>query len=248
MGKNKLFAKISRAAGFVVVSLLITTCLACGQLNYRPSAPYFSTLNNVRKSFVKITTVYDLSKILNPKEKASVTGLCSGTIVKVTLDGSHVLTAAHCVSYTNSPDEIKVEGISVSVTDFYFVKHTAIIQKLDLEADMALLYVPNFKSLPAIGLAANPPLEGSMIFNVGCPAGFYPAPGVVIIQQGYFSGDIVYRNRDVSIYSLMAFPGQSGSMILDDSGRMIGMLHSAHSRANVITLSPTYKVLKMFLA
>jgi hypothetical protein len=251
MSKKKMFAQIKMSFGFVFVSIIITAILACGRVDYRAQTPKVNVLNQARLSFVKVTTTYGLSVTENSIPiKATITGYCSGTIVKIIPGkGSYVLTASHCTSFHNKPDAIKIESVNISVKDYDYIDHPAIVKNQNADIDVSLLFVPDLQNLPAITLADKQPITADIIYNISAPAGFYPKSGAIIIQRGYFSSIIIrdIKSKEIALYSLLAYSGQSGSMILNRFGQLIGMLHSAHTRAPIISLSPSYNVLKQFL-
>lgn len=247
MVKRRLFEKLGKMLFFATVVVTITTCLACGAREYRSQTPFFDVLSTARHSFVKISTTYKVSLAAIPEAKGEVNSYCSGTIVKVIPAGSYILTADHCTAFHDKPAEIKVDDQVTKIIDYNFNEFNTIVRVHNFDADMSLIFVPGLTQQPPIELAKKAPKEGELIFNVAIPAGFYPSAGVINLQQGYYSGDFLRRGQRLSVYSLISYGGASGSMILNYQGRLIGMLHSGHVRAPIISLSPTFEVVKKFL-
>jgi hypothetical protein len=224
------------------------TCTSCAAIFKDGAAnPYQGAFYDARQSFVKISTIYEISMIGTPL-KTSITSSCSGTIVKVVSQGSYVLTADHCGNFHGLPPGLKIDKQTTVVKDVRFDVHDTVVKGRNEGADLMLLFVPNLIDLPAISIANDMPLIGETVLNVAQPGGVYPAKGVIVLQSGYYSGSFVSGSEPIALYSLLAFGGSSGSMILNSRGQMIGLLHSGYTAAPVASRSPTLVVLKKFLA
>jgi hypothetical protein len=61
--------------------------------------------------------------------------------------------------------------------------------------------------------------------------------------EGRYNGE----DENVALYTLPAAPGSSGSMIVNEGGQLVGMVHSVFTRFHVMTLSTRYEDLKHFI-
>lgn len=242
---TKMFVGLS-----AVLIVGVTTCVGCGAgvKDYQLANPYYSVFEGAKQSFVKIETEYEF-KIVTMPNTITVRTNCSGTIVRVTEAGSYVLTANHCTAYHDLPPGIDVVKQKTTVLDIKYKKHDSVFRAGSYDVDVSLIFVPGLTGLPAINLALSPARMGESILNIAAPAGFYPKAGVVMLQSGYYVGSYVSETtkQPLAIYSLLAYGGASGSMILNTRGELIGMLHSAYTNAPIISRSPTMEILHNFL-
>ncbi len=230
--------------------LMMGTCTSCSIIfKYTTANPYQVALYDARQSFVKILTTYDIIVIGTPL-KTSITSSCSGTIVKVKSSGSYVLTADHCANFSGLPFGMSIVKQKTIVRDINYRDYDAVVIKgRNEQTDIMLLFVSELKKHPAISIAPNMPEIGETVLNVAQPGGVYPAAGVVVLVSGLYSGSYIDNNKEpIAIYSLLAFGGSSGSMILNYRGQLIGLLHSGYTKAPIASRSPTLSVIQKFLA
>tara|TARA_R110002074_G_scaffold391131_1_gene575625 strand:- start:518 stop:901 length:384 start_codon:yes stop_codon:yes gene_type:complete len=91
-------------------------------------------------------------------------------------------------------------------------------------------------------IAEDKPQPGDKIYNVSAPASIF-VPGMVPILEGRYNGEM----GENSCYTLPAAPGSSGSMIVNEDGELVGMVHSVYMNFHVITLSTSHEKLKAFI-
>jgi len=111
------------------------------------------------------------------------------------------------------------------------------------DIDVCLLFVNELvEEVKPVRVAMFKPEPGDRVYNIAAPRSIY-RPNMAPIIEGRYSGDA----NDVSWYTLPAAPGSSGSMIVNENGELIGMVHSVFIHFPIITLSTRYEDLKEFI-
>lgn len=172
-------------------------------------------------------------------------GVGSGFVVKTTYKGSYVMTAAHvCVAaekYRKDPKyktktQLKVETLSGR----YF---KARVLDYNLKIDACMMFVEDMVTdVEAVELASGNPREGDKVFNIASPYGIHEY-NIIPLFEGRYIGRTVVED----MYVFPAGPGSSGSMILNEKGELIGLLHSVYIDMNNIILSVRCDDLKQFI-
>ena len=166
----------------------------------------------------------------------------SGFVIKNTQNGSLVITAAHVC--TSKPTAFYT---TFRLIDIDGKKYKAQALAKDNANDICMLYSKDLRR-PPVKIANHKPLPGSRIYNIGAPVGIFDYQ-MVPINDGFYNGEATNKwglNR-VSVYTLPAAPGSSGSMVLNDKFELIGMVHSLLIRFPVISIGPTYESLTDFI-
>lgn len=234
--------------------LLVCASCNCGTVTYTntkgtvttgPVYPRTSSVLISRKVTLQIC-------IANQCKEEEVKGWGSGVIIKNKPSTSGILTAEHVckMELPTPPDGItlKILKVELVATDMLLNTYTAKIIKTDLKHDMCILETEKAFNFPAVVLASEAPQPGDKINNIGSPSGFFKK-NLVIIQEGIYNGDYIYENDiPIGVYTLMTFGGQSGSMLLNWKGELIGMIHSALSRAPIVCRSPSFAILRSFVS
>lgn len=162
-------------------------------------------------------------------EVMSATG--SGMTIKIRNE-KYVLTAAHVCSPTNFNMSLGIMNslglITVKLTGIGFYGNTSelTIAALDVENDICILKPSSRWTSPHVSLAKHLPPQGSEMFVVAAPLGIFE-PGMVLAFEGYFAG--IDSEGDV-ITTIPTRPGSSGSAILNEQGKVVGIIHSAISQ------------------
>ena len=97
-------------------------------------------------------------------------------------------------------------------------------------------------------MASQAPQPGDRVLNLAAPGGFFDK-NLVLMYEGFYAGDKEYGilvKIPMSIYTLTVYGGSSGSPIMNISGDLISMVHSAYRGMGTVTRGPTWKVLKLF--
>ena len=199
-----------------------------------------------RKGFVLVKKAVDIHACKG-KEcfQETYTGIGSGFVVKTTYKGSYVMTAAHvCLAsskFLNDPQykvktKLKVKTLSGRQFDARIIDYNSKI-------DACMMFVQDLVSdVETVKVAEEGPKEGDKVFNIASPYGIHDY-NIVPLFEGRFAG----RDQYDDMYVFPAAPGSSGSMILNEKGELIGLLHSVYVRMQVVILSVRYDNLKQFI-
>lgn len=170
----------------------------------------------------------------------------SGSVVRNTIDGSYVLTAEHVcdesyiIRFVQEINASKYE-IDFKVIDIDGERYDIEIIAMSAINDICILWVEDLDK-PAIPIAPKEPQPGDKLYNVAASLGIF-AVGMIPLQEGFYNG--VFRN--MSIYSIPAVGGSSGSPVVNHKGELVGMIHSVFARYNHLSVGPTYYELTKFL-
>jgi S1-C subfamily serine protease len=166
----------------------------------------------------------------------------SGFVIKNVNNGSLVITAAHVC--TSKPTAFYTTFKLIDIGD---KKYKARALTKDNANDICMLFAENLQR-PPVKIATYKPLPGSRIYNIGAPVGIFDRQ-MVPINEGFYNGEATNKwglDR-VSVYTLPAAPGSSGSMVLNDKFELVGLIHSLLIKFPVISLGPAYDSLMDFI-
>jgi S1-C subfamily serine protease len=221
-----------------VTILMLTSCTASNNnLSVNEILP--------REGYVFIKKIVNLRKCEDGVcVDGRISSAGSGFIVKTTYKGSFVMTASH-VCVTNSDnllpgvtatDVLQVETLGGKFYDASVLAH-------DPEIDACLMFAENLvDDVEQIEMAETAPAPGDKVYNIASPYGIH-YPGVVPIFEGRYIGERGHKG----FYTFDAGPGSSGSMILNEDGELIGLLHSVFRSMHSIVVSVDYNSLRQFI-
>ena len=222
----------------LICLLMIPAFLSCSVVTQ------FSKEKLPRKSYLFVKKILNLEKCVKEGCKTNTyTSVGSGFVIKKTSLGSFALTAAHvCEDGVKETKEIKVSGqIKVQTLDGRYYRADILSQ--DREIDVCLLFVEDLvEGVEEVTIADDAPREGDKAINIASPFGIH-YNNVVPIFEGRYVGKVGFRD----FYTIPAAPGSSGSMILNEDGELIGLLHSVFIGMNQIVVSVNYAALKQFI-
>jgi len=233
---------IKKLIQLFLILVLISPFISCGVGNKH-------TINHIvpRDSFVflkKILTVYRCDDENGACTSVNFNYVASGYVIKVVDDGSFAVTAAH-VCEDNLPPNVESKGLSSK----YFVyrldgeEYRASVLNYDIDIDACMIFIKGLtEDIEPVRISRRAPVPGDKVYNVAAPLGIYK-PNIVPLLEGRFNGE----DGNVALYTLPAAPGSSGSMIVNEKGELIGMVHSVYIRFPVMTLSTTYDDLINFI-
>lgn len=187
--------------------------------------------------------------------------VASGVLVAHKRDKSYYLTADH-VCHALEDINLGFSGISVKAEDISIVVNLENGEKLkaniyassneyqeDLGKDLCLLETDRVKAKP-IELARKEPRKWTKILNVAAPAGIW-ASDMMLHFHGEYQGDTNINTDDnpmmMAFYILDAQGGSSGSPIVNNQGKLVGILTISIIPSNAISAGPTYETTKKFL-
>jgi len=171
-----------------------------------------------------------------------LTAYGSGFVVKTTYKGSYVMTAAHVCTTRKPPVnyQIKVKMKVQTRGGRYF---NAQVLDFNKEVDVCIMFVEDMiNGIEAVTISSRAPKAGDKVFNIASPYGIHDID-MTPIFEGRYVGEDIYD----AMYTFPAAGGSSGSMILNEKGELIGLLHSVYIRMNTIVLSARYDDLKQFI-
>jgi S1-C subfamily serine protease len=204
----------------------------------------FSKETLPRKSYLFVKKILNLQKcVKNNCSSRTYTSVGSGFVIKKTSLGSFALTAAHvCENDVKDTKEIKVLGqMKVQTLDGRYYKAEVLTQ--NKEVDVCLLFVEDLvEGVEEVKIADKGPEEGDKVINIASPFGIH-YDNVVPIFEGRYIGKVGFRD----FYTIPAAPGSSGSMIINENGELVGLLHSVFIGMNQIVVSVNYLELKQFI-
>ena len=198
-----------------------------------------------RKAFIYIRKKTSISKCLEERCMAmNFYSSASGFTVKVINDGSFIVTAAHvCV------DRAPAGVVADKVHSVYKVhrldgkEYTANVLTYNIKNDVCLMFANSLvENIESVKISDLKPLPGEQVHNIAAPRGLFK-PNAAPILDGRYNG--MYNISDW--YTLPAAPGSSGSMIINTSGKLVGMVHSVFINFPFMTLSTEYEYLKTFI-
>ena len=158
------------------------------------------------------------------------------------------LTAAH-VCTDEFPDEVDIEGIRFSVEKSQEIKvlsasgnymNTEIIH-IDQKTDLCALDVPTME-VPPVKISHRPPKVGDKVYAISAPYGIHK-PTMTLVFSGYYSG----HTKKWNFYTIPTRPGSSGSVVLNENYRAVGMLNAAFLDIEHVGLGAGWKEIIEFI-
>tara|TARA_B100001094_G_C18183962_1_gene802577 strand:+ start:84 stop:971 length:888 start_codon:yes stop_codon:yes gene_type:complete len=243
---------------FLIISLLLLTSCVSGCATIDKESTSKEILP--RHSFVQIQHSVEVegcgidSKSGKEKcQKAVMQYVSSGAFVfhsEVSQGTSYVLTAGHsCESKfpkTQVIQGFRVEnkGSKFKAVDLNGFKHEAEVIMINRRFDLCLLQVSNvLMNPPVLKLADKEPKRGETVTNMAAPHGLFWS-GTVLIFKGQFSG---YHDRGFSVYTIPTKPGSSGSPIINDENKLIGVIFAGYKTIENVALSSPLVAIRIFL-
>ena len=219
---------------FLLMAFIVATVSGCAVIKNH-------IIKERRKSFVHLLAVSEIA----PGLKLPVS-MASGFLVKDGPTHNVVLTAAHfCVK--------SMEEVEMSFHDEFYVatidERTSIgsILAVDRSIDVCLLRINNIGVKPVKFANAGPEITDQVI-NIGAPAGLADKDMVMIYEGRYMGLKRGCATDNVcAIYNIPAYPGSSGSFILNDSGELIGMVSATVNGFFHMAMSPTWEQMINFV-
>jgi len=235
-----MFKKIKTTILFVVLLLALFSCAHC---NNQQHPKVYEVLP--RKAFVHLEKSL-LVKSCNKNQCISMNfrSSASGYVVNKQSDGAFIVTAAHfCENSLAVPTEDFAMSARFKARTLDGTEFDSVLLHYQKDIDACLLFSKGMTDeIEVVNISPVGPKPGEKIFNIGAPASIV-GPNMVPILEGRFNGNLGIN----AFYTLPAAPGSSGSMILNERGELIGMVHSVYLRFNVMSLSTKYEDLKEFI-
>ena len=225
----------------ILIVVLSFSLFSCGHIEKKP--------NDIlpRTSFLHIRKTLTVMKCEdNQCTSRDFNSAASGFVIKLAKDGAYAITAAH-VCEDNVPPELESPTTKTSAT--YAMRrldgesYKAAVLTYDREIDVCLVFVKDLtEGVEAVKISPTKPVPGDRVYNIASPIAIF-RPNMVPILEGRYSGE----TEGLAWYFLPAAPGSSGSMIVNEDGELVGLVHSVFVRFPVITLSTRYDHLLSFI-
>jgi len=229
---------------FKSLMLLLSFTLVCSSCATSASARNV-VLQDARESFLYLQKKVKLEQCTEGELclKHEMNSMASGFVIKVDDEGAYALTAAHFCDTDIPPVSPPIKHKDFfKATTLKGDEYKATVLASDIKHDICLLYVEGLVKTPVIRIATKAPEPGDKVYNIGAPRGIWQ-PNMVPMFEGIYNGD----SGKYAFYSLPANPGSSGSMILNEKGHLVGVLHSVYIRFPEIALSSRHKNLLRFI-
>ena len=230
---------------FCLAFLIAITISSCGHAS--KSAAHLSTSKIIKlTSMVQVISQYEIEHCIGDTcSTFRMSSTSTGSVVKKSKTGSYVLTTGHtCNPKFGVPFGLKnvyVKQTTV-IVDANKQAHKSITVEFDSKLDMCILHTETLKA-PVVKINYDtPPTQGDIAYNYAASYGVFGKRTIPILE-GRFSGWL----WGYALYTIPAIGGSSGSPIFDSSGKLIGMIHSVHSRFHHLSFSPTHEQMIKFL-
>jgi S1-C subfamily serine protease len=197
-------------------------------------------------SFVKVVATYDVVKCIGEtcmKFKFGATS--SGSVVRTYPHGSYILTTGHSCD----PKAIMYDlggGLKIKQTTYLIdingVKHNTKTININNKLDTCILYSSSVSRAPVRVERNDAPEWGDKIYNMAAPVGMFNTRTVPILE-GRYSG----HKWGFSLYTVPAIGGSSGSPLFNHRGKLVGMIHSVHTRFHHLSFGPTHAELVNYI-
>lgn len=165
-------------------------------------------------------------------EETGQVGYGSGSVVQVpqVKNMNVVVTAGH----------VCAEATGVMVADRGGNMHEAFVIWIDELNDICVLITDRFES-ERVRLAPRGPQVGDRIVVMAAPLGIWSS-GITAVFDGRYAGPWTsHRGSAGMLMTAPAAAGSSGGAVLDERGRMVGILNSVTVEFEHLTFAATYE-------
>tara|TARA_Y100000296_G_C5130768_1_gene235421 strand:- start:274 stop:1122 length:849 start_codon:yes stop_codon:yes gene_type:complete len=248
----------------LLVTLFYIVLLSCSNVKHNPPKLISETFTyltaHVRVEICGLTKNRKLKCLkLDPLRYRA-----SGSVIKHIKEHSYILTVAH---FCNINRDKIIEAATDSVINESFFKSVRnvrvdiLIEILDGTGftrigkiistnnllDICVLETDRI-NVKAIKLGAVEPVYGETLWNLSSPLGIV-VPNSVPILKGIFSGEVnLNAGRKVSVITdLPAVAGMSGSPLINQNGKMVGMVYATIQKFRELSYAVKLKDLREFL-
>tara|TARA_R100001594_G_scaffold45245_1_gene77991 strand:- start:6537 stop:7370 length:834 start_codon:yes stop_codon:yes gene_type:complete len=233
-------AKI-RLKNFMLLLSFTLFCSSCAS----SAAASNIILQDARESFLYLQKKVKLEQCTKGELclQHEMNSMASGFVIKVDDEGAYALTAAHFCDTDIPPVSPPIKHKDFfKATTLKGDEYKATVLASDIKHDICLLYVEGLVKVPVIRIATKAPKPGDKVYNIAAPRGIWQ-PNMVPLFEGRYNGS----SGKYAFYSLPANPGSSGSMILNEKGHLVGVLHSVYIRFPEVALSARHRNLLKFI-
>jgi S1-C subfamily serine protease len=184
-----------------------------------------------RKGYIYIKKTVDLRICVNDIcTQGQMASAGSGFVVKKTYKGSFIVTAAHVCSTEKEdiPENIKFRD-NLYVETLGGDTFKAVVVSKNTKIDVCMIFAEDLvDGVKEVKLASRAPKEGDKVVPI-------------------FEGRYIGSKGFTGLFTFDAGPGSSGSMILNDKGELIGVLHSVFTKMHSVVVAVEFYALKQFI-
>jgi S1-C subfamily serine protease len=195
-------------------------------------------INYPLQSFIKIEN-YEMEEMdaggLGIANAVVRTSSGSGSIIYHKKNRSYTLTAKHVCGGDSIVKRVLIDVDNETYQATIFAKSE--------NHDICILESERINK-PRIKLSLNPPKKGDNVYNVAAPGGAHER-GYVPHFKGIYSGYSEKMKSD--IYTIPAYPGCSGSPIVNRYGELVGLLFAVNGNFHHLSVSITHAQLFTFI-
>jgi len=195
-------------------------------------------IKSKRNSFVQLVTI---KRVVG--ENIAMT-TASGFVVENRNSKSYIMTAGHfCLVPNEKGKWVAVKDIRV--LDIHENIYKANVVGVSGRFDACLLETDD-TGIEPLRVSRNDNVPGDRVINIAAPNGIF-AKDLVLSYEGRYAGELVNDGVVHDTYNFPSTGGSSGSPILNQYGRVIGMVWGVDRRFSHITLSVTREQIILFL-
>ena len=188
----------------------------------------------------------DTGQSCEPMILGSQSSSGSGFILETDTDDEYVLTAGHiCMPPDASTAVSAIQnlrvGYRINLTTGFGREATGQIVAIDVENDLCLLKASQELG-PGLEIYSKKTMLHSKVYNMANPAGLASSLAVPVFE-GYYIGDISM----ISLFTIPAVGGSSGSPIMNHRNEVISIVSAAAVRFDEYAIGPKTESIRKFL-
>lgn len=213
----------------ILPTLLLSAIITCD--SSRPFSPD-------QKSFAFIIARTQSEKKCDAGEcRVKVTtGSGSGIVIKSDSSSTLVITAGHVCKMPDGEKHL------LAVVDSQGNIHESIESKQSDDPDLCIIRTSGEWGVP-VPLSDVEPNYGERVISMAAPEGIFES-NMVLVFEGRYSGQTSSGDK---IFTIPCAPGSSGSAVLDKSGKIVSIIHSAAKNFQNIAIGNNLKEVRDFI-
>ncbi len=169
----------------------------------------------------------------------------SGFIIKSTDDNSYVMTAGHVCTPPRPAAIVDMSnvviGYRIDIKTGFGREAKGEILAIDPVNDLCLVKASH-RIGPALTVSSKDLMLHEKIYNMASPAGLASSLAVPVFD-GYYVGDVA----GMSIFSVPAVPGSSGSPVMTKDNQVVSLVSAAAVRFDEYAIGPKTQAIREFL-
>jgi len=198
------------------------------------------------KSLVQVISQYDIEHCIGEECRSfQMRSTSTGSVIGQSKTGLYILTTGHsCDPKFGIPFGLKNIYIKQHnlVVDSRLKAHKTTVVDFDSDLDICVLHSETLRAPKVKINKTRAPVQGDKVYNYAASYGVFGKRTIPILE-GRYSGTM----WGYSLYTIPAIGGSSGSPIFDVDGRLVGMIHSVHSRFHHLSFSVPHDKLLEFI-